>query len=302
MTNLLRSIILMCSLLSVCHVYAQAYIGISIIDMDYQQSNILRAIMSDDDPSFTGLTYVYGDDSSAQRAYLIRAEGDVSSTTLNNNTRPDRETSFDYSIQAFNIKLGYSFNSWVSLEFRLGAGSSPAILKDYTEKIKKTKLLLLSGDSVGEDFANQLNSLFADELAITDQFRPFDNVTREEPLSCSDPTLDCKEVRDSVSIVETESKDSLLRTELFTGAYLRLGGDFNAGLVSPYIILGHTHAKYAVNADQGTGGGTVDSFSYGAGLNVDLTEKMYFNVEYLDLVDKGTIQVKSWSAGLEYKF
>lgn len=294
---------------------AQMYMGLSINDMDYEQANVLRALMDDDDPNYTGVAWVFNDGGqpatdSSLRGYLIRGLGDVSGTDLSQNSRLQKETNFDYSIQAFNLKLGYSFNSWVSLEVRLGAGSSPVDLDSYTEKIKQTKLITISsdvdpatGELVFQGFLDELNSIFADQINDpSNNFREFDEVTRDEPASCSDPTLVCRQVNDTVSITETIPQDSLLRTELLTGIYLRIGGGFDLWRFSPYLIAGSTHAKFVVNDDQGTGGGTVEDLSLGAGFNFDLTEKMYFNIEYLDLIDKENIKVESWSAGIEYFF
>lgn len=306
------------SLLILCPLFANAdmYIGLSVNDMTYQQGNVLRALMDDDDPNYTGVSWVYNYQGqsatdSAQRAYLIRGLDDVSGSDLSKNSRLPKETSFDFHIQAFNVKLGYSFNNWLSLEVRLGAGTSPAKIDSYSEKIKKTKLITIKEASPSQpvfgDFIDELHTIFADEIYGTSTtFREFDAQSRDEPRGCSPEGQaageECKQVNDSVKITETIPQDSQLRTELLTGMYFRIGGGFDFRRFSPYLIAGSTHAKFVVNDDQGTGGGTVEDLSLGAGFNFELTEKMYFNVEYLDLIDKENIKVENWSAGIEYFF
>ena len=102
--------------------------------------------------------------------------------------------------------------------------------------------------------------------------------------------------------VLTTPIDSELKTEYFYGLYLRMGGNSN-NLISPYVILGHSRVNYAVNDTSGTAGGKVRGSSFGYGLNVRTPfERMYLNIEYLDLIDEDGIEADGYSAGFEYRF
>lgn len=272
-------------------VSAQMYYGISYIGMDYLQDDVTIATLDDRDPLLTGIAFVNSTPGAAQRGFIILQEGDVSLATLGDSSRPNRIRDIDVNLEAFNLKFGYSFNRFISLELRAGAGTSPAELKSYSEELRDNRTLTLTSNSVGVNFANTLNVLFEDEVAAGNPngFRMFDTALHNGG-------------RDSINITETRPKDSLIRTELFLGSYVRFGGDFRSWYVSPYVLIGQTHIKFVVNDDQGTGGGTVDTLSYGGGFNIKLNEKMYFNVEYLDLVDKENLEVKSWSGGIEFRF
>lgn len=99
----------------------------------------------------------------------------------------------------------------------------------------------------------------------------------------------------------TTPVDSELRAEYFYGGYMRIGGGFKRYRVAPYLLVGHSRLNFAVNDTGGTAGGKRRGRSYGAGLNIRLYESTYFNIEYLELIDKGGIEVKNWSGGFEYR-
>ncbi len=95
--------------------------------------------------------------------------------------------------------------------------------------------------------------------------------------------------------------DAEIALKYHIGAYVRLGGNFDS-IISPYLIWGRSKGFYEVTANVGTGGGRVSSASYGAGFNIRLWERTYFNLEYMDLFDTEEIEVQNWSGGFEYRF
>ena len=84
--------------------------------------------------------------------------------------------------------------------------------------------------------------------------------------------------------------------------YIRLGGN-SPNILSPYVILGYSRVNFSVNDIAGTAGGKVRGSSFGYGLNIRTSfENMYFNIEYLDLIDKDGIESDGFSGGFEYRF
>lgn len=102
------------------------------------------------------------------------------------------------------------------------------------------------------------------------------------------------------------SVDIKYEVEHYYGAYGRLTLP-NDTPFKPYIIAGYTEAEL-----EGTGkvGGIRvgkvkakgDAFSYGAGVNLDLSERLFVNAEYMRLLDEDDVEVDGFTLGVSYRF
>lgn len=99
----------------------------------------------------------------------------------------------------------------------------------------------------------------------------------------------------------TTPVDAELSLKNYFGGYIRLGGDFPNQVVSPYVLVGHTRADFAVTESTGGAGGKLRDSSYGAGLNIRLNELLYINLEYMQMFNRKEIEVQEFTIGIEYK-
>ena len=90
------------------------------------------------------------------------------------------------------------------------------------------------------------------------------------------------------------------------GGYLKLGapvGEF----VRPYVVGGYTEARGKVTVSTGIGSATresdtVSDESYGAGVDVKLSEAVALNVEYMRYLDKSDYDLNGISVGFRSAF
>ena len=96
------------------------------------------------------------------------------------------------------------------------------------------------------------------------------------------------------------------QVEHYYGAYGRLTLP-NSTLFKPYVIAGYTEAELKETAhvnDYKLGSSTIrgEAFSYGAGVNLEFSERFSVNAEYMRLIDKGDADLDGLTVGASYRF
>ncbi len=185
-------------------------------------------------------------------------------------------------LQTASVKYGYSIFSWLSMEVRAGFGTSKKLLRDYAEKPRTRNVQIPNCDVNGNNC--------------------IDDTLRNAATGELDPIGGVKKTNINVTLTETKRRNAELLNKYYYGAYVRLGGNFRKAIVSPYLLFGYTRGSFEVAATSGTGGGHVNSNSYGIGANIKIMDQLFVNMEYLDLFSSSNINVsKSWGLGLEYR-
>lgn len=84
------------------------------------------------------------------------------------------------------------------------------------------------------------------------------------------------------------------------GGYLKLLAPL--GIFRPYLIAGHTWNRESTSVTHGGDRHAyTDDWSYGAGLDLDITDSIGINAEYMILLDD-TRHIDAYSAGVYYRF
>jgi len=86
----------------------------------------------------------------------------------------------------------------------------------------------------------------------------------------------------------------LLGIDKFMGVYLKYTSE-TSGTVSPYAILGYTHAKAEGSALGVTA--SESDLSFGVGVDFGMGEETSLNIEYMNFIDTSTITADGISVG-----
>lgn len=103
----------------------------------------------------------------------------------------------------------------------------------------------------------------------------------------------------SVSVIST---DVDLEINHFFGAYVR--GGFQLGPSAyPYAILGYTRGEVEASIS-GFGSETESEsdVSFGVGVDLQITENVYLNIEYMNYLDKDDAEVDGFLVGFSRRF
>lgn len=95
--------------------------------------------------------------------------------------------------------------------------------------------------------------------------------------------------------------DGKYRVNYFYGAYIKLGLP-NASAFTPYVIGGYTEGKEEMKTRLGNEDQKFYDSSYGAGLDMDLTQRVGLNLEYMFYYDKDNVTLKGPSLSAVWKF
>lgn len=87
-----------------------------------------------------------------------------------------------------------------------------------------------------------------------------------------------------------------LSIDKFMGVYLKYAST-TTGKVSPYAILGYTHAKAEASALGVTVSASESDISFGVGVDFGLSEETSLNIEYMNFLDKSIVSVDGISVG-----
>jgi opacity protein-like surface antigen len=87
-----------------------------------------------------------------------------------------------------------------------------------------------------------------------------------------------------------------LSIDKFMGVYLKYAST-TTGKVSPYAILGYTHAKAEASALGVTVSASESEISFGVGVDFGLSEETSLNIEYMNFLDKSIVSVDGISVG-----
>lgn len=84
------------------------------------------------------------------------------------------------------------------------------------------------------------------------------------------------------------------------GGYVKLAAPL--GAFRPYLVGGHTWNHESISGAHGSGNSAnTDDWSYGLGLDLNATETIGINVEYMRLLDEDR-RIDAYSAGAYYRF
>lgn len=89
------------------------------------------------------------------------------------------------------------------------------------------------------------------------------------------------------------------------GGYLRLGIPVTE-IVYPYVVVGFTSIRIDADFSDGSvnasSSGSDQDFSYGLGIDADMSENISMNIEYTNYFDKNDIQFTAFSLGVVRSF
>lgn len=83
-------------------------------------------------------------------------------------------------------------------------------------------------------------------------------------------------------------------------ALLRAGHDI--GVFRPYVAAGYSFAKEKAQSDAGKMKASAHGLSYGAGIDASVSNDVVLNVEWLQLVERSSVDLKGWTVGVAVRF
>ncbi|WP_203143005.1 porin family protein [Marinobacter mangrovi] len=99
--------------------------------------------------------------------------------------------------------------------------------------------------------------------------------------------------------------DASLELKNLFGGYLKAGIPTGT-LIYPYVIAGFTRAELEVSASDGyysaSNSDSGSDVSYGAGINLNITDNVAANIEYMQYYDKDGVEIAGLSLGGQFKF
>lgn len=174
---------------------------------------------------------------------------------------------------------------------QIDGGERPERIRDLDDNLSGLKV----------KFGYQVTDFIALELRGGFGVSPIKLADYGEEVITEFITLPVAPPNDRAIEIITTPVDAELSLKNYFGGYIRLGGDFPNQVVSPYVLVGHTRADFAVTESTGGAGGKLRDSSYGAGLNIRLNELLYINLEYMQMFDRKEIEVQEFTIGIEYK-
>tara|TARA_R110001592_G_scaffold357853_1_gene661654 strand:+ start:83 stop:619 length:537 start_codon:yes stop_codon:yes gene_type:complete len=103
---------------------------------------------------------------------------------------------------------------------------------------------------------------------------------------------------DSVNVF---GNDVDVELDTMFGAYVR-GGIQAADKFYPYVVLGYTRGEVTASVPGFSDSESESDVSFGLGADVDINEKLTFNAEYMNYLDKDGVEVDGFSLGIVTKF
>lgn len=101
--------------------------------------------------------------------------------------------------------------------------------------------------------------------------------------------------------IDIEGIDVDFEVDNVLGVYLRGGAQVGDGFF-PYAVVGFTRGEFTVSIPAGTYSDDESDLSYGVGLDVNLTETLTVNGEYMSYIDKDGGELSGFSAGVAWRF
>lgn len=89
--------------------------------------------------------------------------------------------------------------------------------------------------------------------------------------------------------------------EDFYGTYVLVKAPSHSS-VTPYLVAGFTRAEFKASTTFGSDTGSENDFSYGVGADVDLTETIALNAEWIQYISKGDVEFGGPSLGVAMSF
>jgi opacity protein-like surface antigen len=105
---------------------------------------------------------------------------------------------------------------------------------------------------------------------------------------------------DSVSVPLLGNVD--IELDSMYGAYLRSGLPVSDSLFL-YGVLGYTRSEITVSVPGfGSGSDSESDLSYGVGIDIDLSRNYLLNIEYMNYLDKGAVEITGFTVGFAKRF
>ena len=100
-----------------------------------------------------------------------------------------------------------------------------------------------------------------------------------------------------------EEDNEEVEIESILGAYVKLSARNKKSFISPYVLLGYARTDVDLIDEDGDDlGGSTSDFSYGLGMDFDVSERFYIDVDYINYLDKNGFDITAYSLGLNYQF
>ncbi|WP_300352100.1 porin family protein [uncultured Alcanivorax sp.] len=113
------------------------------------------------------------------------------------------------------------------------------------------------------------------------------------------------EMRLGTTVISNEESvaggDLEYRQNYFYGGYLRARWS-NKTALTPYAVLGIAHAKETLDTPAGSFNDDWNDTSYGAGVDLDITDSLAVNAEYVLYRDMDNVTIKGPAASLVWRF
>ena len=101
--------------------------------------------------------------------------------------------------------------------------------------------------------------------------------------------------------VEAFGVDIDTELENFYGVYLR-GGIPTNSIAYPYVVLGYTRGEIEASVPGFSLSESESDVSYGVGLDLNLTDRVTLNLEYINYLDKDDVEIDGFNIGAVWLF
>lgn len=108
------------------------------------------------------------------------------------------------------------------------------------------------------------------------------------------------ELRVGRTVSSKERGDDRFQHDLIASWFLRAG--YAMGPVRPYLSVGYSYVREQFRTNGHTYRDSVKDISYGAGVDVNLSERLGVSLEYMHLYHKGNLRLDGTSAGVFWRF
>ncbi|GAA4889800.1 porin family protein [Ferrimonas pelagia] len=109
------------------------------------------------------------------------------------------------------------------------------------------------------------------------------------------------EIRAGSGVNEDSIGEADIKVKNHYGAYLNAGIPLS-DWVRVYALAGITSAKLTMKIPNQSSSSSDSDFSYGAGISLNANEQTKVSLEYLQMVDKGGIELSGFNLGITYHF
>lgn len=91
-----------------------------------------------------------------------------------------------------------------------------------------------------------------------------------------------------------------VKNNYMVSALLRAGHDI--GIIRPYVAAGYSFGKERATSSAGKMKASLHGVSYGAGIDASVSDDVVLNVEWLQLVERSSVDLNGWTVGVAVRF